>query len=88
MDEIEVTPKRGWAMVFDAYEKRTSALATVLRDPNTNEPIAAVSIAGPSARMHQKQMSRWHRLCWPVRLRSAWQAQSLPQASVVAARGC
>lgn len=58
MDEAEVTRKRGYAMVFDAYEAGTSALATVVRDPNTNEPIATVSIAGPSVRMSKEQMEQ------------------------------
>lgn len=56
MAQIEQTRERGYAAVFDAYEAGTSAMATVVRADEAGEPIATVSIAGPSIRMTEARM--------------------------------
>src|SRR5437773_1674349 len=56
MDEVEHTRQRGYAMVFDAYEAGTSAMAAPVRVGRTDEPIGTVSIARPSIRMTKGRM--------------------------------
>ena len=56
MKDVEVTKKRGYGTVFDAYEAGTSALAVAIQSTATNTPIGTVSIAGPSVRMTAQRM--------------------------------
>jgi IclR family acetate operon transcriptional repressor len=56
MEKVDQTRKRGYAMVFDAYEAGTSAMAAAVRVDETSEPVATVSIAGPSIRMTETRM--------------------------------
>ncbi|WP_458763516.1 IclR family transcriptional regulator [Cupriavidus basilensis] len=56
MEQVEQTRQRGYAVVFDAYEAGTSALAAVVRRQNDGEAIGTVSIAGPSVRMTKERM--------------------------------
>ncbi|XAH25429.1 IclR family transcriptional regulator [Xylophilus sp. GW821-FHT01B05] len=57
MAQVEETRERGYAVVFDAYEAGTSAMATAIRQEGSGEPIATVSIAGPSVRMTPERMA-------------------------------
>lgn len=56
MEQLEQTRQRGYASVFDAYEAGTSAMAVAIRAGDASEPIATVSIAGPSIRMTEARM--------------------------------
>jgi DNA-binding IclR family transcriptional regulator len=57
MAQVEETRERGYAVVFDAYEAGTSAMATAIRHEGGGEPLATVSIAGPSVRMTPERMA-------------------------------
>lgn len=48
--------ERGYATVVDAYEQGTSAIAAPIRSPSTKEPVATLSVAGPSVRMTEARM--------------------------------
>jgi DNA-binding IclR family transcriptional regulator len=56
MEQIAQTKERGFAVVFDAYEAGTSAVAAAIRIDEKSEPIGTVSIAGPSIRMTRERM--------------------------------
>ncbi|SMG56038.1 IclR family transcriptional regulator [Paraburkholderia susongensis] len=56
MAQIEQARERGFAVVFDAYEAGTSAVAAAIRIDENGEPIGTVSIAGPSIRMTPERM--------------------------------
>ncbi|SAL58055.1 IclR family transcriptional regulator [Caballeronia turbans] len=56
MEQIAQTKARGFAVVFDAYEAGTSAVAAAIRIDEKSEPIGTVSIAGPSIRMTRERM--------------------------------
>jgi IclR family acetate operon transcriptional repressor len=56
MEQIAQTKERGFAVVFDAYEAGTSAVAAAIRIDDRSEPIGTVSIAGPSIRMTRERM--------------------------------
>ncbi|MFT3717738.1 IclR family transcriptional regulator [Pseudorhodoferax sp.] len=56
MDRIEETRARGYAVVFEAYEAGTSAVAAVIRRPGDGEPVGTVSIAGPSIRVTAERL--------------------------------
>lgn len=57
LERVAQTRQRGFAMVFDAYEQGTSAMAAVVHGPHGRNPIATVSIAGPSIRMTEERMA-------------------------------
>lgn len=57
MERIEETRQRGYAVVFEAYEAGTSALAAAIRRAGDGEAIGTVSIAGPSIRLTVERMS-------------------------------
>jgi len=56
MDEVQATRERGYAMVFDAYEAGTSAMAAPVRMSEQDEAVGTVSIAGPSVRFTKDRM--------------------------------
>jgi IclR family transcriptional regulator, acetate operon repressor len=56
MSEVERARERGFAIVLDAYEAGTSAIAAAIIDNPRDEPIGTVSIAGPSIRMTAERM--------------------------------
>jgi IclR family acetate operon transcriptional repressor len=55
-DRIYETRARGYAVVFDAYEAGTSAIAAVIRRKADEDPIGTVSIAGPSIRICRERI--------------------------------
>lgn len=57
MEQIEQARERGYAVVFDAYEAGTSAIAAAVRIDEKSAPIGTVSIAGPSIRMTAERMN-------------------------------
>lgn len=48
---LKQTRKRGYSLNANSFMLGMAAMATVIRDPDTDTPIGAVSIAGPSARL-------------------------------------
>lgn len=56
MQRVRRTREVGYAVVFDAYEAGTSAIATAICSPHTNLPLGTVSIAGPSVRMTRARL--------------------------------
>lgn len=56
LEQIEKARERGFAVVFDAYEAGTSAVAAAIRVDEQSDPIGTVSIAGPSIRMTTTRM--------------------------------
>ncbi|WP_230956760.1 IclR family transcriptional regulator [Burkholderia cepacia] len=56
LEQVEQTRQRGFAVVFDAYEAGTSAVAAAICVDNRSGPIGTVSIAGPSIRMTDERM--------------------------------
>jgi DNA-binding IclR family transcriptional regulator len=57
LEQVEQTRQRGFAVVFDAYEAGTSAVAAAIRVDDRSEPVGTVSIAGPSIRMTAERMN-------------------------------
>ncbi|KDR30485.1 IclR family transcriptional regulator [Caballeronia grimmiae] len=56
LEHIELARQRGYAVVFDAYEAGTSAIAAVVQLGGNSEPLGTISIAGPSIRMTAERM--------------------------------
>ena len=56
LERTQQTRERGYAMVVDAYEPGTSAIAALVCQGQGGEPVGTVSVAGPSARMTPARM--------------------------------
>jgi IclR family acetate operon transcriptional repressor len=56
LERVGQTRERGYAMVVDAYELGTSAIAALVRRGQSGEPLGTVSVAGPSTRMTAERM--------------------------------
>lgn len=56
LERVEETRKRGYGVVFDAYEPGTSAISAIIRHVDTGLPIGTVSVAGPSVRMSAEKI--------------------------------
>jgi len=56
MTRVEETKQRGYGAIVEAYEAGTSAMAVAVMSPTSSEPLATVSIAGPTVRMTQDRM--------------------------------
>lgn len=52
------TRQRGYAVVFDAYEEGTSAIAAAIRSTPNSDPVGTVSIAGPSVRICRENLDK------------------------------
>ncbi|MBD8094592.1 IclR family transcriptional regulator [Pseudomonas fluorescens] len=57
MDQIERTRERGYGVVHDSYEAGTSALACLILNHSNQQPVAALSIAGPSVRLNDEKIA-------------------------------
>lgn len=57
MEQVRLSRERGYGMVQETYEKGTSAVAVAILRPGTNEPIGALSIAGPSVRLPEERLA-------------------------------
>ena len=56
MNRVEETRERGYAVVYDAYEAGTSAIAAAICRQSDREPVGTVSIAGPSIRVTEERL--------------------------------
>jgi DNA-binding IclR family transcriptional regulator len=57
MDRIAQTRARGYAVVYEAYEAGTSAIAAAICREGDREPVGTVSIAGPSIRVTAERLA-------------------------------
>lgn len=57
LEQIKETRVRKFAMVTDAYEAGTSAIAAPIRKRHSGDPVGTVSIAGPTLRMSAARMT-------------------------------
>lgn len=58
LDHLRLARERGYAIVHESYEIGSSAIAAPVIHPATHVAIGAVSVAGPEARMKNKQVDQ------------------------------
>lgn len=58
LEALHATRERGYSVTVDCYLDGMSAMAGVIRRPDTQEPIGTLSIAGPSVRFNEATMAQ------------------------------